>query len=461
MTSTATLAGPLTDAQQLIDGRWWVSPWPGTTLGLVTVAAAFALLRWPRTRTPLLACAGLAALTWHGPMSLAVGLWMLAAGWIGLQRSVAGKPGRGLAIAAVFVPVGADNVLQGCGITAVAGVGLQAVGASYLALQVVGHVLDARTGSAPRATFGQFAAAHTLFFKAIAGPIARAKHVITTAPTTPADIAAGVQRALYGVLLKFVLADNLWPAVARIDPSSGAAGAWLWAAGYTVHLYLDFAGCTHIAIGSGRALGYTLPENFARPFTAPSVAEFWRRWHMSLSFWLRDYLFNRIARRKWLAPGRQMLLASFLTMVVCGAWHGLQAGFLLWGALHGAVLVIERLWVQRKAPIAPKPVRVAATWAFLALAFVPFGLPAAQWRPALLAAVGTRGAGAVEASAMAGLAAMVAVVLIDHAGHWFVERQPALQRALPLELSTAFGVASVALYYLYGFSGAEFIYGAF
>jgi alginate O-acetyltransferase complex protein AlgI len=116
--------------------------------------------------------------------------------------------------------------------------------------------------------------------------------------------------------------------------------AWLGAIGYTLQLYYDFSGYSDMAIGLGRMLGFTLPENFARPYSAASITEFWRRWHMSLSRWFRDYVYIPLGGNRH--GGRITYRNLWIVFALAGLWHGANWTFLIWGLYHGTVLVIER-----------------------------------------------------------------------------------------------------------------------
>lgn len=214
----------------------------------------------------------------------------------------------------------------------------------------------------------------------LAGPVCRVGEMLAELRRehgTPQwdDIATGVQRIVLGLFMKLVLAEILLQGVAKdggvaygFDQISGGWGgldAWLLALGFGFQLFFDFAGYTHIAIGSARLFGIRLPENFDRPYMAPTPAAFWNRWHMSLSFWIRDYVFLPLAMvwpRKW-----WLMLTLVLSMVLFGLWHGATAAFVVWGAYQGGLLVahrqIQALRQRFKVRIWP-PLDAAVSWAF-------------------------------------------------------------------------------------------------
>jgi alginate O-acetyltransferase complex protein AlgI len=138
--------------------------------------------------------------------------------------------------------------------------------------------------------------------------------------------------------------------------------AWTGLLAYTIQIYFDFAGYSNMAIGLGLVLGFTFPRNFRLPYSAFSITEFWRRWHMSLSAWLRDYLYIPLGGNR---GGARRMYRNLLTVfLLCGLWHGANWTFILWGAWHGGFLVLERLRFARLLAWLPPPVR----WVYAMLA---------------------------------------------------------------------------------------------
>jgi D-alanyl-lipoteichoic acid acyltransferase DltB (MBOAT superfamily) len=163
------------------------------------------------------------------------------------------------------------------------------------------------------------------------------------------SIRLGTSIFLFGLMKKLVIADPIASVVDPVFADVGAySGASLWVAalGYAIQIYADFSGYTDVARGSAMLFGYDLPENFAAPYTSDTIQDFWRRWHMSLSSWLRDYLYIPLGgnRGGTLATYRNLLL----TMVLGGLWHGASWNFVLWGALHGGGLGVERATAEKK-----------------------------------------------------------------------------------------------------------------
>ena len=188
-----------------------------------------------------------------------------------------------------------------------------------------------------------------LFPQLVAGPIVRyetvAEQIHNRNPTLE-DAASGFRLFCIGLFQKVVLADTLAKIVdVPIEhvPAHefGTPMAWLVMTSYTLQIFFDFAGYSLMAIGLGRALGFTFPENFNQPYTARSIREFWRRWHISLSTWFRDYVYIRLGgnRGSEIATYRNLLIVFFLT----GIWHGASWNFVVWGLFHGVFIMLERL----------------------------------------------------------------------------------------------------------------------
>ncbi|MBV9287409.1 MAG: MBOAT family protein [Hyphomicrobiales bacterium] len=186
-----------------------------------------------------------------------------------------------------------------------------------------------------------------LFPQLVAGPIVRYKTVARQLDARRATLgraSVGARIFIVGLAQKVLVADVVAPlAQVAFDhvPARSLPDAWIGLLAYTIQIYFDFAGYSNMAIGLGIVLGFTFPRNFRMPYTSLSITEFWRRWHMSLSSWLRDYLYIPLggSRGTRLETYRNLVTV----FVLCGAWHGANWTFLLWGVWHGAFLVVERL----------------------------------------------------------------------------------------------------------------------
>jgi alginate O-acetyltransferase complex protein AlgI len=241
---------------------------------------------------------------------------------------------------------------------------LPPLGASYYTFRLVGYLLDVHWGRLPpERSLATLAAYATFAPQIVSGPIQRTGDFLgqleRLAPPGPEEVAAALRRILLGLVKKVAVADRLAPLVAVVhgDPSRFSS-AELLLAGYAfaVQLYADFSGLTDIALGAGRLLGIRGPENFDLPFFAPSLPAYWRRWHMSLTSWLTDYLFTplRMALRRQGRAG--LALALLANMVAVGIWHGLTWTYAAFGALHGVLLAGAALTArQRDAFFARRP----------------------------------------------------------------------------------------------------------
>lgn len=226
------------------------------------------------------------------------------------------------------------------------------VGISFYVFQATSYVVDVYRGDAPPAgDYLDLAAYVSLFPQLIAGPILRYKDLSRQFRRREHSLdrfGAGVVRFMTGFVKKVLVADT----VAAIADSVFALSAptlldaWLGAAAFAVQLYYDFSGYSDMAIGLGRMIGFEFAENFRAPYRSRSITEFWRRWHISLSTWLRDYLYiplggNRVGRTH---------VNLLLVMVLGGLWHGASWSFVLWGLYHGLLLVFERRFGEGEAP---------------------------------------------------------------------------------------------------------------
>ncbi|MGE4159321.1 MAG: MBOAT family protein, partial [Planctomycetota bacterium] len=171
-----------------------------------------------------------------------------------------------------------------------------------------------------------------------------------------------IPRIMGGLVLKCVVADSLAPLVASCLEGSSVTttGAMIGALAFGIQIYGDFAGYSHIAIGLAQLFGYDLMENFRAPYTARDPRDFWRRWHISLSTWLRDYLYIPLGGSRQGAA--KTMRALFLTMILGGLWHGASANFLLWGAFHGAWLIVHRLSASTLKGFSATPGYALVSW---------------------------------------------------------------------------------------------------
>jgi alginate O-acetyltransferase complex protein AlgI len=224
------------------------------------------------------------------------------------------------------------------------------VGISFYTFQSLSYTIDVWRGEIRALVrYRDFLFFASFFPQLVAGPIVRAKQFLPQMETDLHPDASDRSRALRlvvaGLLKKVVVADfiaqNFVDLVFSSPLRHTGAECWLAAYGYALQIYCDFSGYTDMAIGIALFLGFRLPDNFDRPYAATSLTDFWRRWHMSLSTWLRDYLYIPLGGNR---KGRvRTYLNLFLTMLLGGLWHGASWKFVLWGGIHGAGLALEKL----------------------------------------------------------------------------------------------------------------------
>ena len=236
------------------------------------------------------------------------------------------------------------------------------VGVSFFTFQAISYLVDVRRNRVAAASLVDIAAWLTFFPTVTSGPITRAGEFVPQLARPLRPVRADLARAYWligrGLLKKLVLASYLATAItdkAFADPSSYSALTLLVAVyAYAAQIYCDFSGYTDLAIGIGRLLGFVLPENFDRPYTAVSVQDFWSRWHMTLSRWLRDYLYVPFAGRAPYRPAR--VYASLVSvMLIAGLWHGAAWGFVVFGGVHGVAMAIERARRDRRRRLRRPP----------------------------------------------------------------------------------------------------------
>src|ERR1700722_14229803 len=208
----------------------------------------------------------------------------------------------------------------------------------------------------------------SLFPQLVAGPIVRYNTVarqLDARRFTLGRASVGARIFIIGLAQKVLVADVVAPLVQvafNTVPHRSMAEAWIGLISYTAQIYFDFAGYSNMAIGLGIVLGFTFPRNFRMPYISLSITEFWRRWHMSLSSWLRDYLYIPLGGNR--GTDAQTYRNLIMVFLLCGLWHGANWTFVLWGVWHGAFLVIERLGLGSTLARIPKPAR----WAYALLA---------------------------------------------------------------------------------------------
>jgi alginate O-acetyltransferase complex protein AlgI len=236
----------------------------------------------------------------------------------------------------------------GLGSTAIIELALP-IGISFFTFHHISYVVDVyRHSRRAQKSPVQFVTYIAMFPQLVAGPIVRyheiSAQLADTRRNRADDFALGFPRFAWGLTKKVVIADSIAPIADAAFATSGGdmttATAWVGALAYTVQLYFDFSGYSDMAIGLGLMIGFRLPENFDRPYSAASITDFWRRWHMSLSRWFRDYVYIPLGgNRHGAARTYRNLIIIF---AATGFWHGANWTFLVWGLFHGALMLVER-----------------------------------------------------------------------------------------------------------------------
>ena len=251
------------------------------------------------------------------------------------------------------------------------------IGISFFTFQALSYVIDVYRGKTEaQRNPVKLALFISLFPQLIAGPIVRYREIAAQIERRILDaegFGEGVRRFTIGLGKKVLIANTLAAPADRIfalpPHELSASVAWFGAACYTLQIYFDFSGYSDMAIGLGRMFGFRIPENFNYPYVATSITEFWRRWHISLSSWFRDYLYIPLGgSRRGVGRTYRNLIVVFL---LCGLWHGASWSFVVWGLFHGGFLILERLGLGRalrsaSAPLAHGYCLVAVTvgWIF-------------------------------------------------------------------------------------------------
>jgi D-alanyl-lipoteichoic acid acyltransferase DltB (MBOAT superfamily) len=230
------------------------------------------------------------------------------------------------------------------------------LGISFFTFQGVAYLFDVASGEEPLEHLLDFMLFKALWPQLIAGPIVRLhemrEQILTPRSLDYSDVAEGCQRILFGFFKKVALADNLAPSVEMVffsNSPANAADAITATLGFGMQIYFDFSAYSDIAIGTARLFGFRLPENFNWPYVSASPREFWNRWHMTLSNWIRDYLFTPMVfasrRRPAMAP-----IWLLIAMALCGLWHGAAWTFVLWGVWHGILLAVNSTVLKNVFP---------------------------------------------------------------------------------------------------------------
>lgn len=255
------------------------------------------------------------------------------------------------------------------------------LGLSYISFQLISYLLDVKKGAVKsEKSLVAFAFYILLFPKLLVGPIVRYRTLAEQLPAptlNPQQVADGARRFLLGFAKKILIADTLAKVVDAVFSLPIGATApfvgWLALTGYTLQIYYDFSGYTDMAIGFASMMGLRFTENFNNPYIAEGIGDFWRRWHISLSSWFRDYVFYPLERRRIPIIGQSFnILVVFL---LTGLWHGIAIEFALWGLIHGFFIVIENLFLNRWLQNTFRPIRHVYALAAIMFTWLIFRAP--------------------------------------------------------------------------------------
>ncbi len=257
------------------------------------------------------------------------------------------------------------------------------LGISFFTFHAISYIVDISRRQVQPGRPLNFALYMTIFPHSIAGPIVRYSDVadqIRDRSVTMNGFAEGARRFILGLAKKMLIANTLSQVADKVfglPAGELTAGlSWLGVACYTLQIYFDFSGYSDMAIGLAKLFGIDFLENFDHPYVSRSVTEFWRRWHISLSTWFRDYVYIPLGGNR---RGPLRLYANLLVVFcLCGMWHGASWNFLVWGLFHGGLLVVERLGYGRRLQTRPAPLRHAYTMLLVMVGWVFFR--ATRWR---------------------------------------------------------------------------------
>ena len=237
------------------------------------------------------------------------------------------------------------------------------VGISFYTFQTMSYTIDIYRGELkPRKNFLDYVVFVSFFPQLVAGPVERASRLLPQMEEERtfawSAMRSGMTLAMWGAFKKVVVADTIAPYVDKIFMSAEPSSAMIWAAslGFAIQILADFSGYTDIARGISRMLGFDLVQNFKHPYMSANPSEFWRRWHVSFSTWIRDYVYIAVGGSRggfW-----RMTRATFVAMLLSGLWHGASWTFVLWGAYHASLLTGYRLVTQR----IPREIRKDPRW---------------------------------------------------------------------------------------------------
>ncbi len=222
------------------------------------------------------------------------------------------------------------------------------IGISFYTFQIISYTVDVYRGEAAQKNLIHLAAYVAMFPQLIAGPIVRYSHIagqLAGREHSFHEAALGIRRFVTGLAKKILIANQLGElcALYRASQEKSVLFCWMYAVAFALHIYFDFSGYSDMAIGLGRVFGFRFCENFNYPYISASITEFWRRWHISLGTWFRDYVYIPLGGNRK-GRGRQ-LINILIVWMLTGFWHGAAWNFILWGLMFAVLLTVEKLWL--------------------------------------------------------------------------------------------------------------------
>jgi D-alanyl-lipoteichoic acid acyltransferase DltB (MBOAT superfamily) len=366
------------------------------------------------------------------------------------------------------------------------------IGISYFTLQTMSYTIDVYRGTIkPEKHAGIYSLFVAFFPQLVAGPIGRANHLLPQYYETHAPeyerIASGLQRMAWGFFKKLVIADRLALLVDTVygNPTAYTGTPLILATyAFAFQIYCDFSGYADIAIGLARVMGFKLTENFQQPYYAQSIPDFWRRWHISLYNWLRDYIFYPLRRALIRRQPKSNSLLNFIippmvTMLASGLWHGANWTFIVWGALHGVFMAVSVMWSRKKSSInlpfalpswLVTGIKIFATFNLVSFAWIFFranSLPDAVYiLKHLFVNLELRASlfGLIPGGGYEWMIALLAIILMEIV-HWLQINNGSLRnliRRQPIWLRWSIYYGMVVVIFMLGkFGTTEFIYAQF
>jgi len=254
------------------------------------------------------------------------------------------------------------------------------IGISFYTFQTMSYTIDVYRGEVKvQRNLLDFAVFVTMFPQLIAGPIVKYRQVENSLHVRRVDvekISDGAKRFVIGLAKKVLIANSvgeLWNQIAGMEYSGmSMLTAWIGIIAFAFQIYFDFSGYSDMAIGLGNIMGFRFPENFNYPYISASVSEFWRRWHISLGSWFRDYVYIPLGGNRK-GKGRQ-IFNIFVVWILTGIWHGAGYNFILWGLWFALFLVLEKIFLEKVLSALPKPVGRIYTWLVVLTGWVFFSL---------------------------------------------------------------------------------------